>query len=53
MLRPSLHGRMPPAESPHSAAQNPLPVSEDFSIDASMEIIRDERGVRIAKEESD
>ncbi len=46
-------GANAPAESSHSAAQNPLPPSEDFSIDASMEIIRDERGVRIAKEESD
>ena len=46
-------GANTPADSPHSAAQNPLPVNEDFSIDESMEIIRDERGVRIAREEGD
>ncbi len=30
-----------------------LPVTEDFSLDADLEIISDERGVRIAREEGD
>ncbi len=30
-----------------------LPQTEGFSLDDSMEIIRDERGVRIAREEGD
>ncbi len=46
-------GAKAPTDSAPKPAATPLPVNDDFSIDESMEIIRDERGVRIAREEND
>jgi len=46
-------GAHAPDDGGHKPAMQPLPLNEDFSLDESMEIIRDERGVRIAREESD
>jgi cyanophycin synthetase len=41
------------ASAKKTVAANRLPESESFELDSSLELISDERGVRIAREEAD
>jgi len=46
-------GKGPSAEAPRLPTSIPLPETDEFSLGSGMEIISDERGVRIAREEGD